>query len=97
MFENIEYGGATTHLINLINSNNYKFVKFCIITNKDNKAINNILSSCSKNNYKIIYYNSLFIPFTDLKILKLVHFFFKAIFVHFFNISNDKNYQRNKI
>ena len=45
LFENIEYGGATTHLINLINSSNYKFVKFCIITNKDNKAINNILSS----------------------------------------------------
>lgn len=85
LFENIEYGGATTHLINLINSNNYKFVKFCIITNKDNKAINNILSSCSKNSYKIIYYNSLFIPFTDLKILKLVHFFLKP-FLFIFSI-----------
>ena len=96
LIENIEYGGTTTHLINLINSNKYKFVKFFIITNKNNKAINSILSSCSKKNYKIIYYNSLFIPFTDLKILKLVHFF-KTTFIHFFNISNDKNYKRNKI
>ena len=79
LIENIEYGGTTTHLINLINSNKYKFVKFFIITNKNNKAINSILSSCSKNNYKIIYYNSLFIPFTDFKILKLVHFFLKPL------------------
>ena len=79
LIENIEYGGTTTHLINLINSSKYKFVKFFIITNKNNKAINSILSSCSKKNYEIIYYNSLFIPFTDLKILKLVHFFLKPL------------------
>ena len=85
LIENIEYGGTTTHLINLINSNKYKFVKFFIITNKNNKAINSILSSCSKNNYKKIYYNSLFIPFTDFKILKLVHFFLKPL-LFFFSI-----------
>ena len=79
LIENIEYGGTTTHLINLINSSKYKFVKFFIITNKNNKAISSILSSCSKKNYKIIYYNSLFIPFADLKILKLVHFFLKPL------------------
>ena len=39
LIENIEYGGTTTHLINLINSSKYKFVKFFIITNKNNKAI----------------------------------------------------------
>ena len=35
LIENIEYGGTTTHLINLINSNRCKFIKFYIITNKD--------------------------------------------------------------
>jgi len=79
LIENIEYGGTTTHLINLINSNKYKSVKFFIITNKNNKGINSILSSCNKKNYKIIYYNSFFIPFTDLKVIKLIHFFLKPI------------------
>ena len=32
LIENIEYGGTTTHLINLINSNRCKFVKFYIKT-----------------------------------------------------------------
>ena len=54
LIENIEYGGTTTHLINLINSNKYKSVKFFIITNKNNKGINSILSSCNKKNYKCI-------------------------------------------
>ena len=31
-----------THLINLINSSKYKFVKFFIITNKNNNLINSI-------------------------------------------------------
>ena len=79
LIENIDYGGTTTHLINLINSSKYKYVKFFLITNKDNKALSSIISSCSKKNYKIISYNSLFVPFTDLKILKLVHFLLKPI------------------
>ena len=79
LIENIEYGGATTHLINLINSNKYKSVKFFIVTNRNNKGINSIMSSCNKKNYKIIYYNSFFIPFTDLKVFKLIHFFLKPI------------------
>ncbi len=85
LIENIEYGGTTTHLINLINSNRCKFIKFYIITNKDNKAINNVLSNCNKNNYKIIYYNSLFTPFTNFKLFKLIHFFLKPI-LFFFSI-----------
>ncbi len=37
LMENLEYGGATTHLINLINSKKFKYAKFIIITNKNNK------------------------------------------------------------
>ena len=97
LIENIEYGGATTHLINLINSNKYKSVKFFIVTNRNNKGINSIMSSCNKKNYKIIYYNSFFIPFTDLKVFKLIHFFFKTNSFYIFYNSNDQNHQRHKI
>ena len=83
LIENIDYGGTTTHLINLINSNKFKLVNFFIITNKNNKAVSNILSSCDKRKFKIIYYNSLFIPFTDFKVFKLIHFFCKPILFFF--------------
>ena len=77
--ENIEYGGATTHLINLINSKKFKNTKFTIITNKGNKAVKNILSSCKKKSIKILYYSSLFFPFFNIKLLKLFHYFLKPL------------------
>ena len=44
LMENYEYGGATTHLINLINSKKFDHVKFSLITNKSNKAKKNIIN-----------------------------------------------------
>ena len=58
VIENLTYGGTTTHLISLINSVQFKGVKFVIITNKTNLAVKDILNSCNKNKIKIIYYNS---------------------------------------
>ena len=46
VMENLEYGGATTHLISLINNKRFKKNKFTIITNKNNFATKNILNSC---------------------------------------------------
>jgi glycosyltransferase involved in cell wall biosynthesis len=79
LMENIEYGGATTHLVNLINSKSFKDINFCIITNRGNKAVKSILHFCHKKNVKIFYYNSLFIPYFKNKILKLFHYIFKPI------------------
>ena len=59
LIENLLYGGVTTHLINLINSKKFKDVKFTIITNKTNAAINQLIQSCDKDKIKIIYYFSL--------------------------------------
>ena len=77
--ENIEYGGATTHLVNLINSKSFKGIKFCIITNRGNKAVKSILHFCEKKNIKILYYNSLFIPYFEKKILKFFHYILKPL------------------
>ncbi len=79
LMENLEYGGATTHLINLINSKKFKYAKFFIITNKNNKAVKDILSSCHRERFKIIFYRSLFIPFINIRIFKLIHFILKPL------------------
>ena len=46
--ENFEYGGTTTHLINLINNKAFNNTFFFILTNKNNKSINQILDECNK-------------------------------------------------
>ena len=75
--ENFDYGGATTHLINLINSKKFKNTKFLIVTNKGNRAVKNILSSCKKKQIRIIYYSSLFFPIFNNKLFKLLHILIK--------------------
>ena len=79
VMENLLYGGATTHLINLINSTQFKGVKFIIITNRTNLAIKNILNSCDKNKIKIIYYNSLNAIKLNNIFLKILFFLFKPV------------------
>ena len=39
MMENLEYGGATTHLKTLIKNKAFSNSKFILVTNKTNKAI----------------------------------------------------------
>ena len=60
VMENIEYGGVTTHLINLINSNKFKKNNFIIITNNENKAVKQIIKACSKEkvNFFFLKFNS---------------------------------------
>ena len=43
MMENIEYGGATTHLKTLIKNKVFSNTNFILITNKSNKAIETLL------------------------------------------------------
>jgi glycosyltransferase involved in cell wall biosynthesis len=74
VMENLEYGGATTHLINLIKSRKFNKARFLVVTNKTNKAVNQIYESLGRKKIKFHFYNS----------FNLVHsksIFFKIIFV----------------
>ena len=79
VIENLTYGGTTTHLISLINSVQFKGVKFVIITNKTNLAVKDILNSCNKNKIKIIYYNSFNVIKLNNIFLKILFFLFKPV------------------
>ena len=74
VMENLKYGGATTHLLTLINNKKFKHTQFIIITNKTNNAVKSILKSCNKNQVKIIYYHSLNITLSKSNFLKLFFF-----------------------
>ena len=77
--ENIEYGGATTQLISLINSATFRKTKFIIITNKGNHAVKNIYKLCNNKQIKIYFYNSFFVSTLKNKFLKLFFFSVKPI------------------
>ena len=77
VMENLEYGGATTHLISLINNKRFKKNKFTIITNKNNFATKNILNSCDMKNLRFIYYHSFNLNHFKNIFLKSLFFFVK--------------------
>lgn len=76
IMENLEYGGATTHLQTLINNKLFAKTNFILITNKSNKAIGNSFKNKNKN-IKIVFYNSLNIFDVSSKILKILFLAFK--------------------
>ena len=59
IIENFEYGGTTTHLINLINSSKFKNKKFTIITNHNNKAKKQIIKYIQLKDIIYLNYNLL--------------------------------------
>ena len=75
VMENVEYGGATTHLISLIKNKRFKKNKFTIITNKNNFATKNILNSCDMKNLRFIYYHSFNLNHFKNIFLKSLFFF----------------------
>ena len=42
VYENFLYGGTSTHLINLLNSNYFKNLDITLITNNNNQSIKSI-------------------------------------------------------
>ena len=70
VMENISYGGATTHLINLINSEKFRNFKFLIITNKNNNAKNQILKLSKKKLINLLTYTPFNIISANSYILK---------------------------
>lgn len=77
VYENFLYGGTSTHLINLLNSNNFKNLDITLITNNNNQSIKNIKKNCKNVNF--IFFNSLNVIFFKHKILKAFFFLFKPL------------------
>ena len=55
VYENFLYGGTSTHLINLLNSQYFKNLDVIIITNNDNQSVKNIKEHCKNINF--IFFN----------------------------------------
>ena len=75
LIENILYGGTTTHLINLLNSDQFRNKKFIILTNKNNQAINQIKKNVKNKNIKFNFYssfNNLLFKFLPFKVMFII-------------------------
>jgi glycosyltransferase involved in cell wall biosynthesis len=83
VMENISYGGATTHLINLINSEKFHNFKFLIITNKNNNAKNQILKLSNKKLINLLTYTPFNIISTNSYILKSFFLILRPLFFFF--------------
>ena len=79
-WENIEYGGMASHLVDLLNSNIFKDVKFTIFTNKNNAGIKQILNNCDLKKINIVKYKSLNFIKVDNIILKIIFILLKPFF-----------------
>ena len=78
--ENISYGGATTHLISLLNSFKFRNYEILIITNKTNNAKREILKLSKNKSIKLLIYNSLNAILVNNYFLKIFFLFFGPIF-----------------
>ncbi len=77
VYENFLYGGTATHLINLLNSTDFKKLDVIIVTNNGNQSVKNIKKNCKNINF--IFFNSLNVIFFKNKILKALFFLFKPL------------------
>ena len=78
IMENLEYGGATTHLKTLIKNQAFINSKFILVTNKSNKAIDKFFRANNKK-VQIIFYNSLNVFDFNFRILKVFFLLLKPL------------------
>ena len=78
--ENLEYGGVTTHLINLINSKQFMNNEFIIITNKSNKAVKQITKNIKNRKITFQFYNSYNLLSSKNFIIKIFLIILKPVF-----------------
>lgn len=62
VFENLEYGGMTTFIENLINSKSLRKIDIILITNKTNKGITSLKNNIKNKRFTLITYSSLNAP-----------------------------------
>ena len=78
-WENLEYGGMSTHINDLVNNDIFKDVKFVIFTNNDNEGLKQI-KIADNERIKIIKYFSLNTIKINNFLLKVLYFIFKPLF-----------------
>jgi len=78
-WENVEYGGMSSHLVDLINSDTFKDVKFTIFTNKNNRGLKQILSNVDLKKINIVQYSSMNTMEVNNIILKIIYILIKPI------------------
>ena len=79
-WENIEYGGVSTHIEDLITSGSFKNVNFVIFTNTTNAAIEKIKKKLKHRDVKIILYKSFNVITFNNFFLKLFYLIFRPVF-----------------
>ena len=86
VFENLEYGGMTTFIENLINSKSLNKVEIILLTNKDNKGISSLKKNVKNKKFSLITNSSLnasSVSFSQsnffLKIIKIFAFIIRPI------------------
>ena len=83
IWENLEFGGVSTFLENLINSQSFKLVNFVIFTNKSNLDSSRIKKNFKNKNVKIVYFNSLNTFQFNNYLLKVLYLIGRPIFFIF--------------
>ncbi len=86
VFENLEYGGMTTFIENLINSKSFKNLDIVLITNKTNKGIFSLKNNINKKRFNLITYSTFNAPNKSFahanfffRIAKIFNFTFRPV------------------
>ena len=79
LWENFEFGGVTSHLVNLLNDKSFKSYEFTIFTNKTNKAVSILSKRLNNSKIKFKYFNSLNVIFLNNPILKFLFFLLRPL------------------
>lgn len=97
IYENELYGGTTTHLINFLNSDQFKQHDITILTNFGNEAINDLKRNCKRKNIKYLYFRSPRVFLSKNLLLKIIFlitkpFLFLISIYQFYKILNKVDY-----
>ena len=86
VFENLEYGGMTTFIENLVNSRSFKNLNIILVTNKTNKGIFSLKNNIKNKGFKLITYssfNATNVSFAQAnffyKLIKVISFVFRPV------------------
>ena len=86
VFENLEYGGMTTFIENLINSKSLRNLDVNLITNKTNKGIYSLKNNIKNKRFTLITYSTLNAPNVSFaqanlfyKVLKIFGFMIRPV------------------
>ncbi len=94
IYENYLYGGTTTHLINLVNSKEFKKTNITILTNSDNEGVKDLKKNVKNNKVQIKLFDTLNGHVSKFFLIKLFLLIFKPL-IFLISIIQFKNYLKN--